>query len=151
MKTLYVSRPLDNAEELKAWATSVGFENLIEDMHVTIAYSEDEVDWDNFKPKEDSYYNFGFFKRTISQFDGGVTVLEIEAPSLQKRFQEFIDGGCSTSYPDYKPHVSITAEPTTVDIKKIKPFALPLDFGPEHFSEVKTKVYDNQDSPESDK
>ena len=44
---LYVSRHVENAEEIIAWAKSVGFATtlLAEDMHVTICYSKEPVDW----------------------------------------------------------------------------------------------------------
>ncbi len=44
---LYVSRHVENAEEIIVWAKSVGFETTLpaEDMHVTVCYSKEPVDW----------------------------------------------------------------------------------------------------------
>ena len=46
-RPLYVSRPVENADEIIQWAKSVGFETTLpaEDMHVTICYSKEPVDW----------------------------------------------------------------------------------------------------------
>ena len=46
-RPLYVSRPVENADEIIAWAKSVGFETILpaEDMHVTVCYSREPVDW----------------------------------------------------------------------------------------------------------
>lgn len=46
-RPLYVSRHVENADEIIAWAKSVGFETTLpaEDMHVTICYSREPVDW----------------------------------------------------------------------------------------------------------
>ncbi len=46
-RPLYVSRPVENADEIIAWATSVGFETTLpaEDMYVTVCYSKEPVDW----------------------------------------------------------------------------------------------------------
>ncbi len=46
-RPLYVSRHVENADEIIAWAKSVGFETTLpaEDMHVTVCYSKDLVDW----------------------------------------------------------------------------------------------------------
>ena len=47
-KTLYVHRPLKNADEVRAWAKDAGFKNTLEpdDLHVTVAFSKDPLDWD---------------------------------------------------------------------------------------------------------
>ena len=44
---LYVFRPVENADEIIAWAKSVGFDTTLpaEGMHVTVCYSTEPVDW----------------------------------------------------------------------------------------------------------
>ena len=47
LNSLYVSRPVLNADEIIAWAKSVGFKTTLpaEDMHVTVCYSKEPVNW----------------------------------------------------------------------------------------------------------
>ncbi len=46
-KTLYISRPLKNAEAFIEWAKAQGFAKTLaaDDLHVTIAFSKAPVDW----------------------------------------------------------------------------------------------------------
>ncbi len=46
-RPLYVSRHVENADEIITWAKSVGFDTTLpaEDMHVTVCYSKEPVDW----------------------------------------------------------------------------------------------------------
>jgi hypothetical protein len=44
-RPLYVMRRLQNVEEFTKWARSQGFENVDDDLHVTILYSRQPVDW----------------------------------------------------------------------------------------------------------
>lgn len=47
---LYVCRPVVNADQIIAWAKAQGFETALpaEDMHVTICFSKQPVDWSEF-------------------------------------------------------------------------------------------------------
>lgn len=49
-KTLYVNRPVSNAKEIIKWAKAQGITDIIkaDEMHVTIAFSKDKVDWSKF-------------------------------------------------------------------------------------------------------
>lgn len=149
LKTLYVHRPLLNAKELLKWAESQGFEKILDpsDMHVTIAFSKDEVNWNQFKPRE-SKITIKLNSSTTKQLGEDAIVVAFDSDLLQKRWKEFRDGGCSWDWPSYQPHVSITYHGSNLNLKNVKPYTGTLVFGPEIFKEVdldwKEKVKNEQ-------
>jgi hypothetical protein len=52
--TFYVHRPLQNADELLAWAKANGFTDTLapQDLHVTIAFSKTPLLWEKFTPDQ---------------------------------------------------------------------------------------------------
>lgn len=142
-KTLYVNRPLLNGDELRAWAASQGFESALPagEMHVTIAFSKEPVDWSAFEPgAEDLTVEGG--EREVHQFPArltanGATVLLFDAPALKGRWQEFQDGGATWDFPEYRSHITITYAAAPEDLDGIEPYDGPLVFGPEKFAEIR--------------
>lgn len=140
MKTLYVSRPLINADELKEWAKEhLNCESLkAEDMHVTVAFSKDKVDWNELEPKN-TELRVGVEKAYPEPLgDKGAVVLKFTSGMLKKRWKEFCDNGASWDYEDYQPHVTVTYsyEGDIEKLKKVEPFTGVFNFGPEIFKEV---------------
>ena len=135
-KTLYVNRPLVNADELRAWARTQGFAiaQAGGDMHATIAYSKEPVEWDNLSPKTDTVKCHSD-ARALAQF-GDATVLRLESPDLEARWKEFIDAGASWSHDGFAPHITITWEGAPRPIAEIEPYRGPLIFGPEEFKTI---------------
>lgn len=136
-KTLYVYRPLLNADEFIEWAKSVGFKTTLkpEEMHVTIAFSREPVEWNKFKPEE-FIFNIRGGKRSLEQFDGGATVMQFESERLKDRWDEFKAGGASWDFPDYKSHITISYKAENMNVSKLEPYRGMLRFGPEVFKEV---------------
>jgi hypothetical protein len=73
--------------------------------------------------------------RYIEKFNDAL-VLQFQSKNLKKRWQYFIDTGCSWSYPSYKSHITVTYMSENINYKKIKPYTKDLLFGPEIFSEI---------------
>lgn len=142
LKTLYVNRPLTNADELIAWAKAAGFPKTVTapDMHVTVCFTDEPIDWTEPGDSFDTLRAEGG-KRALAAFgkDGSAIVLTFELQELTDRWQQFIDAGASWKHDGYTPHISITYDglPDGVDLDSIEPYTGPLDFGPEEFSEVK--------------
>jgi len=142
-KTLYVSRTLLNADDIKKWAKHQGFDACVsnDEMHVTIVYSRKEVDWSKTFPKENDVEIFYDKKhpRSIEKFgeDKNAVVLTFHSKELSLRNKFFIeDIGCSKDH-EFKPHVTITYDGKDIDIAGMKPYTGVLKFGPETFEEVK--------------
>lgn len=130
---LYVSRDLLNADEFVDWAKSKGFKNILkpEDIHITIAFSREEVDKSKLEPSLKNIKISGG-KRTVSKLgDDGAIVLKFESAILHNRWKYFVENGCSWDYPTYQPHISITYDGTDLNLNKIEPYYGKLHFGPE--------------------
>lgn len=137
-KSLYVNRPLANAEEFIEWAKSQGFEKITEpaDLHVTVLYSKGEVDWAQFELETDKLTVKGGKRKVEPLGDEGAVVLKFDTQHLQDRHDHFVDGGATHDYDSYKPHVTITYDGQGVDLGTVEPYAGPLIFGPEEFEEI---------------
>jgi hypothetical protein len=135
MKTLYVSRQVLNKQALRDYAKLSGFASTLpsDDFHVTVVYSKDKFDWNLDEPDQNFIYIAPSDDREIHVFDGGATVIHFKEPKLESRWQDLIDMGASTSYPDYKAHITITYEGKP---KGSFPYAGELILGPEKWTEI---------------
>lgn len=140
-RSLYVMRPVQNADAILAWARDAGIPNLMpaDEMHVTVAYSRRPVDWSAFghalpfamAPAETRV------DREVKPLGGeGAVVLRFKCQALAIRWQEFRDAGASWDYPGYQPHVTLTYDAKGADLSAIAPYAGPIELGPEQFAEV---------------
>ncbi len=141
-RSLYVRRDVVNKAEIAAWAKSQGIDDLNDDLHVTIAYSRQPLDW----MKAGNANDWGDDKagqititaggpRVIEPLGDQSAVLMFASTTLQYRHQSIIEAGASHDYGNYIPHVSLTK--SSVDLESIKPYRGPIVLGPEIFEEVK--------------
>ena len=145
VRTLYVQRKLLNAAEFIAWAKAQGFETTTpaDDLHVTVAFSRQPVDW--MKAGE-AWNNDKDGKLTVNPGgariveplgDKGAVVLLFNSSELSWRHEAIKrDAGASWDFPEYQPHVTITYSGGDLDLSKVEPYRGKLVFGPELFSEV---------------
>jgi len=139
-RTLYVSRPLLNWEEVAAWYKGQGFEVTVgAEMHVTVAYSRMAIDW--AKVSEDwGQDDKGHIlvrpggMRIMEQFQDA-TVLLFSSNYLSWRWCGIKEAGASWDWDDYQPHVTISYQGPK-NLKKVQPFQGALQFGPEKFEEI---------------
>ena len=141
-RTLYVHRKLLNANAVRAWAREQGFETLVvpEQMHVTVAFSREPVDWGRLTPDGDAMVvaSAPTEVETLAPRGnpkGGAAVLRFESPELTARRQEIKDAGASYDFPEYRPYVILTYG-LIPDLAAVEPYRGPLIFGPEAFEEV---------------
>lgn len=143
-RTLYVSRKLLNGAEFIAWAKSQGFETTLDaaDLHVTIAFSREPVDW--MKVGEawggDRNGNLtvqpGGARLVEPLGDKGAIVLLFNSSELAWRHMAIREAGASWDWPEYQPHVTITYAGAGVDLSKVEPYRGKLELGPEKFAEL---------------
>ncbi|WP_339100222.1 phage portal protein [Pseudomonas atacamensis] len=142
-RSLYVSRKVINGAEVIAWAKSQGFESTVPaaDLHVTVAYSRNPVDW--MKVGESwSGDGKGQLKiapggaRLIDKFGEGAVVLLFNSSELAWRHVSIVEAGASWDWPDYQPQITFTYEPGSVDIDKVEPYRGAIELGPEIFEEL---------------
>lgn len=163
-KTLYVYRPVENAEDIIAWAKSQGFKTTLapEDLHVTLAYSKTPLNWAklyddyHFEPSEQAVASCGLGP-VLRSADGGdakrrikggvrevkalgaegAIVLAFESDTLTRRWMDFKSAGAAWSFPSFAPHVTITYDGDGVDLDKVAPYVGDIVLGEECWEEVK--------------
>src|SRR5690606_11822548 len=128
-RTLYVSRPLLNAQELIDWAKGQGFETTVEagDLHVTLAFSKRPVDWmavpSAWSPAGDDgtlTVPPGGARLVEPLGNGGAVVLLFSSGNLAYRHGEIERAGATWDFPQYQPHVTITWNaPDGLDLSKV--------------------------------
>lgn len=110
IEPIYIFREVDafHRAALSDYARKIGLQNLVVDMHVTLAYSREPVEWDApaFQMDPRPLIVSGG-TRALRKFDGGAIVLELESRALTQRWSQFIMAGASWDYPDYRPHVTL--------------------------------------------
>lgn len=143
-RTLYVSRAVVNADEIKAWAVEQGFAAVDEDLHVTVALSREPIDW----MKVPSEWSFGNKDGHLEIMPGGARVVEpigtsgaiallFNSSDLSWRHRAIIEAGASWDFSDYQPHITITYDGNDVDWRKVEPYRGAIKLGPEIFEEVR--------------
>lgn len=129
---IYVFRPLLNASRLAQYAEAVGLRNVLlpVDMHVTVAYSRDPVDWAHpaFIPDGTTILAIGG-ERHIRRF-GESVVLEFQCRAVSQRWASMIMAGASWDHQDFRPHVTLAIDPQA-SIEGIIAPSTDLRFGPE--------------------
>lgn len=136
-RSLYLSRPLENAPDVIAWAKAQGFKTAQQpgDMHVTVAYSKAPVEWPVLQ--HDMLTVNGGQRQVKALGDGGAVVLGFEAPQLDRRWQDMVfSHGASWDFPSYQPHVTLSWDAAGVDPGDLDPYDGPLNFGPEVAREI---------------
>jgi hypothetical protein len=144
-RTLYVSRKVQNVSDLKSWARKQGLPDLQDDLHVTIAFSRTPVDWiemgsswaDNGGKGAGELVITAGGPRVVEPLGDRTAVLMFASSDLSWRNREMREAGASWDYPDYQPHISLTAEP--VDLAKVEPYRGKIVLGPEIFEEIRSE------------
>lgn len=147
-KTLYVRRDVINADDIIAWATDQGIPGVIDgsDMHVTVAFSRQPVDW----IKVGSVGTWGQDEDGVMKIPpGGARMLDLLGPEqdvlallfnssdLTYRWCQIKEAGATWDWQDYQPHITIAkvavGEFAVIDFE---PYRGPIVLGPEIFEEI---------------
>lgn len=138
-RTLYVRRDVVNRADIVRWAKSQGFTDIVPDLHVTVAYSREPVDWfkvgTSWSPKLDISEGGPRQMERLGE-DGKYIALLITANELVWRHREIIENGASWDWPEYQPHISIQIG-GEIDLEKVEPYHGKIVLGPEIFEEVR--------------
>ncbi len=141
-RSLYVSRKVVNVSDITNWAKSQGFEDIESDLHVTVAYSREAVDWIAMGQgwADDNKGNMEIRPggpRVVEPLGSeGAIVLMFASSDLYWRNRDMREKGASWDYEDYQPHVTITYK-GGVDLDNVKPYTGKIVLGPEIFEEIK--------------
>lgn len=137
-RTLYVSRKVQNAQEIIDWAKGQGFGKTLTpgDFHVTVAHSSAPVDWARLSAQTGALGVSGGSRRVDRLGDKGAIVLFFDSLDLTSRWGSFMAAGASWDYESYQPHITITYDGADMDVSKVEPFEGEIVFGPEEFGEI---------------
>lgn len=140
---LYVSRPILNAADIILWFKSQKFGNMVDpgDMHCTICYSRQPVDWTSFDlaPPELIVPSDYISRSVIPLGKGPALVLKFKSEALQARHAHMRAKGASWDYPEYQPHVTLSYHLGNRDPESFSPFPLNLVLGKESYSDIDTE------------
>lgn len=138
-RSLYIRRDVLNARDILNHYRSQGWEELVDDAHVTILYSKQPVDWsklgrDWMEDKDGRVRITPGGYREHETF-GDVVVLRFDGSGLDWRHRELIEMGASHDWEDYLPHVTLGLASSLIG--DVEPWRGPIVLGPEIFEEVK--------------
>lgn len=138
---LYAFRPVLNAEMIREWAASQGFERALpaDDMHVTVVFSKTPFSAELTEAanaqaivRHDNIVVTGG-KRTVTPLgDKGAVVLKIECAQLQYEHMAFRAMGASWDFQEYTPHITITYTGSDAPVARMQPFLGDIVLGPLH-------------------
>lgn len=143
-RPLYVQRKVTNGADILAWAKAQGFETTVpaDDLHVTIAYSRQALDWMKISGDWGSRQDGGMTvapggARLVEPLGGeGAVVLLFNSSELAWRHMQIREAGASWDYEEYQPHVTITYAAGDLDLSKVEPYRGKIEFGPEIFEDL---------------
>jgi len=140
-QSLYVSRKVVNSAAILAWAKEQGITPVLagDDLHVTITYSRDPVDWMKIGA---AWYNESDGKlsippggpRMMDKF-GDALVLLFNSWQLSSRHGYMRELGASWDHGDYQPHITIAYNSDKLP-GTITPYTGPIVLGPEIFEAI---------------
>lgn len=139
--TLYIYRKVMNIGDFSKWAQEQDIPDLLDDLHVTIAYSKQPVDWMKVPGiwTDDEIEIVGG-PRIVEEFgrEGDtVKVLLIKSRKIEWRHEEVMDNtGASWDWPEFQPHISFSKADDR-PVSDIKPYQGKIILGPEVWEEVK--------------
>jgi phage-related protein (TIGR01555 family) len=144
--TLYMYRPVTNGKDIISHFEKQGVKNLLaaSDLHVTIAYSREPVDWMKIGSDEWGPNQSGSIEvkpggpRLVEQIGGDkVVALMFTCSDLVYRHWRAQEAGCSWEYDDYQPHITVATAPANAsDLKDVQPYTGVIQLGPEVFKEI---------------
>lgn len=141
-RTLYVHRKVKNAAAIIAWAKEQGFSTTLpaDDLHVTIAFSRNPVDWMKAGSDWESEVKVPEGGPRLMERFGDATVLLFASSSLSWRHEHMKRAaGATWDHPDYQPHITISYDKDAPELADIEPFKGEIILGPEVFEEVNEK------------
>lgn len=137
-RTLYAHRPLLNVSDLHNWMRDQGISAPADDLHVTLMYSPTPFAWP--EPEGGTITVPASPDRSVETMGDGEAIAlvfqaDYGAAPLHRRWREIRALGASSTYPTYRPHVTVTTE-SNFDPTGVAPYAGKLVFGPEVFREI---------------
>jgi len=130
---IYISRKVLNTRDFAEWAKSQGFTHMLpeDDLHVTVVYCSDQVDWSKVTRDEPEmlFLDINEGARAVHNFDGGACVLQFDCPELTDRNDRLKALGIKSKHAEYRAHITISYQ--RPDGLEIEPYTGYIVLGPE--------------------
>ena len=139
-RPLYVSRKVLNGAAIIAWAKDAGFAVTVpvEDLHVTVIYSRQPVDWFKMGAAWESEMKVpAGGPRLVEQFGKGAIVIHFASSELEWRNSTMRERGASSDHDEYSPHITFAYDLARNDLENIRPYQGEILLGPEIFENLK--------------
>lgn len=109
-----------SAESVKKLCSNSGIKYLDKGLHCTVIYCKEESPASNLAMNFSSEsYNADAIK--IDWWEGhdkqGYLVLQLESKGLSVEHKRFVEAGCTETFDEYKPHITL-AHPYAIDTKE---------------------------------
>jgi len=145
LRSLYVRRDVINANDIRKWAKSQGFNVTMpaSQMHVTVVYSKTPINWlhvgaDRWHEDDEGHITVNPGGPRVVEKFGDAIVLAFANSLLTYRHLDAIEAGASYDFDEYTPHVTFTyTMPEGMDLDKVIPYRGKIVLGPEIFEEIK--------------
>lgn len=136
-RPLYVRRNVENADEVLRWAKAQGISPTLaaDDLHVTIAYSRQPVDWMKVGQAWHSKMELPEGGPRVMEQFGEALVLSFASDELQWRHESILNAGASWDHPQYQPHITIGYD-TGKSPEEVEPYRGRIVLGPEIFEDI---------------
>jgi phage-related protein (TIGR01555 family) len=144
-RSLYVYRPVLNANEIRKHFKAQGLEAMVpaKEMHVTIMYSKSVVDWSKVGESYPGGNDDGRIQirpggmRLVERFKDAL-VLVFNSTDLQWRHQDIKHTTeCEWEWPDYTPHITLTYDSNKLPRgTTFEPYRGKIILGPEVWEEA---------------
>jgi hypothetical protein len=131
---LYVSRMVQNGEDIKSWAESQGLPVTVDpqDMHFTTTFSREPVDVGDVTTDESGRVTRTPVTGRLARM-GDALVLEFppDTLGLSQDHQKYRDAGASYDYDAYRPHITLSYDAGNIDLTGMPDFTGQVRVGPE--------------------
>lgn len=108
MRPLWISRPLENWQDVCAWAQDAGVRKIIppEHLHLTMATVREPVDHSLVTAEEDEII-IAPGAKPVQIFAWTIKALTFTDPRLTARHAELLRAYPAMDHPDFRPHLSL--------------------------------------------
>lgn len=137
-RPLYVARKVMNAQAIIDHYKEQGFEvtQPAEELHVTVVYSKEPVDWFKVGASFDSDLRVPRGGPRMNEKFGDAQVLLFTHNELVWRHLDAKYAGASWDHEEYQPHITISYDPRNPDIRNVEPYQGTIVLGAEIFRDI---------------
>lgn len=109
-----------------------------ENFHTTVIYSREPIAWEARDDLGDEDCATKGWEVFVTKDKSRCLVLLLDSLYLQSRFDVGIERGATHDFPDYKPHITLSYDIGTFDIKKLPEADFDIELSHEYVEDLDT-------------